>query len=191
MINIIVVQLTFRPLSNSLKSVFQTVLWVMCKLVLLRCPAYCWVLPLPQGKWKRKWKLLSHVRLFETPMEYTVHGILQARILELVAFPFSRGSSHPRSWTQVFRIVGGFFSAEPQGSPRILGWVAYPLSSGSSQPRDWTGVSCIAGGFFTNWAIRKSKGAPLYFFTIQGIFRILFKKGFFLHKYFKIIARTV
>ena len=30
------------------------------------------------------------------PMEYTVHGILQARILEWVAFPFSRGSSQPR-----------------------------------------------------------------------------------------------
>ena len=30
------------------------------------------------------------------PMAYTVHGILQARILECVAFPFSRGSSQPR-----------------------------------------------------------------------------------------------
>ena len=30
------------------------------------------------------------------PMDCTVHGILQARILEWVAFPFSRGSSHPR-----------------------------------------------------------------------------------------------
>ena len=30
------------------------------------------------------------------PMDYTVHGILQARILEWVAFPFFRGSSQPR-----------------------------------------------------------------------------------------------
>ena len=30
------------------------------------------------------------------PMDYIVHGILQARILELIAFPFSRGSSQPR-----------------------------------------------------------------------------------------------
>ena len=30
------------------------------------------------------------------PMDYTVQGILQARILEYVAFPFSRGSSQPR-----------------------------------------------------------------------------------------------
>ena len=40
---------------------------------------------------------------------YTVLGILQARILEWVAFPFSRGSSQPRDWTQVSRIAGGFF----------------------------------------------------------------------------------
>ena len=44
------------------------------------------------------------------PMEnYTVHGILQARILEWVAFPFSRGSSQPRDQTQVSCIAGGFF----------------------------------------------------------------------------------
>jgi len=44
-------------------------------------------------------------------MDYTVHGILQARILEWVAFPFSRGSSQPRDWTQVSHIAGGFFSS--------------------------------------------------------------------------------
>ena len=43
------------------------------------------------------------------PIDYRVHGILQARILEWVAFPFSRGSSQPRHQTQVSRIVGGFF----------------------------------------------------------------------------------
>ena len=44
------------------------------------------------------------------PMDYTVHGILQARILEWVAFPFSRGSSQPRDRTQVSCIAGGFFT---------------------------------------------------------------------------------
>ena len=34
-------------------------------------------------------------------MEYTVHGNLQARILERVAFPFSKGYSQPRDQTQV------------------------------------------------------------------------------------------
>ena len=33
------------------------------------------------------------------PRNYTIHGILQARILEWVAYPFSRGSSQPRDWT--------------------------------------------------------------------------------------------
>ena len=44
------------------------------------------------------------------PMDYTVHGILQAIILEWVAFPFSRGSSQPRDGTQVSCIAGRFFS---------------------------------------------------------------------------------
>ena len=42
-------------------------------------------------------------------MDYTVRGILQAKILEWVDFPFSRGSSPPRDQTQVSRIAGGFF----------------------------------------------------------------------------------
>ena len=39
------------------------------------------------------------------------HGILQARILEWVAFHFSRGSSQSRDRTQVFHIAGGFFTS--------------------------------------------------------------------------------
>ena len=39
----------------------------------------------------------------------SVHGILQARILEWVAVPFCRGFSQPRDWTQVSHIVGRFF----------------------------------------------------------------------------------
>ena len=44
------------------------------------------------------------------PMDYTVHEILQARILEFVAFPFFRGSSQPRDGIQVSRIAGRFFT---------------------------------------------------------------------------------
>ena len=43
-------------------------------------------------------------------MDYIVHGILQARILEWETFPFSKGSSQPKDWTQVSLIVGGFFT---------------------------------------------------------------------------------
>ena len=45
------------------------------------------------------------------PMNYMVHGILQARILEWVTFSFSRGSSQPRDQTQVSRIAGRFFNS--------------------------------------------------------------------------------
>ena len=45
------------------------------------------------------------------PMDYTVQGILQARILEWVAFPFSRGSSQPRDRNQVSRVVGRFYTS--------------------------------------------------------------------------------
>ena len=45
------------------------------------------------------------------PMDYTVHGILQARIPEWVAFPFSRESSQPRDQTQVSHIAGRFFTS--------------------------------------------------------------------------------
>ena len=44
-------------------------------------------------------------------MDYTVLGLLQVRILEWVAFPFSRGSSQLRDRTQVSRIAGGFFTS--------------------------------------------------------------------------------
>ena len=49
------------------------------------------------------------------PMDYSlpgscIHGLLQARILEWVAMPFSRGSSWPRDWTHVSHISGRFFT---------------------------------------------------------------------------------
>ena len=45
------------------------------------------------------------------PIDYTVHGILQARILEWVAVPISRESSQLRDRTQVSCIAGGFFTS--------------------------------------------------------------------------------
>ena len=45
------------------------------------------------------------------PIDYSVHGILQTRILEWVAISFSRVSSQPRNQTGVFCIAGGFFSS--------------------------------------------------------------------------------
>ena len=45
-----------------------------------------------------------------SPPGSSVHGILQARILECVAIPFTRGSSWPRDWTLVSCIAGRFFT---------------------------------------------------------------------------------
>ena len=44
-------------------------------------------------------------------MDYTVHGVLQARMLEWVAIPFFRGCSQPRDRTQVSGIAGRFFTS--------------------------------------------------------------------------------
>jgi len=45
-----------------------------------------------------------------SPPGSSVHGLLQARILEWVAIPFSTGSSQPRDQTQVSCIAGRFFT---------------------------------------------------------------------------------
>ena len=72
---------------------------------------------LPQQNKAHKWQSERKVKVIQScltlwdTMDYTVHGILQARILEWVAFPFSRGSSQPRDPTQVSHITGGFFTS--------------------------------------------------------------------------------
>ena len=58
--------------------------------------------------------LQSHLTLCNpvdcSPPGFSVHGILQARVLEWVAMPSSRGSSQPKDWTQVSHIADGFFT---------------------------------------------------------------------------------
>ena len=72
-----------------------------------------WEAPNPRVS---EWKSLSHVWLCD-PKDYTVHGILQARILEWVAFPCSRGSYQPRDQTQVSALQVDSLPAESQGKP--------------------------------------------------------------------------
>ena len=52
------------------------------------------------------------------PMDYMVPGILQARILEWVAFPFSRGSSHPGIKPRSPALHAGSLPAELQRKPK-------------------------------------------------------------------------
>ena len=84
-----------------------------------------------EGSYCSQWRehipacVLNHFSLVQfcvTPMDCSpqgssVHGILQARILEWVAMPPSRGSSPPRDRTQVC-LAGGFFITEPPRKPR-------------------------------------------------------------------------
>ena len=91
----------------------------------------------------------------------SVHGILQARILDWVAMPFSNicvkvkesefaqlcpTLCNPMDCSLPGSSIHGIFQAE------ILEWVAISFSRGSSQPRDWTRVSRIVGRYFTIWA---------------------------------------
>ena len=58
-----------------------------------------------------------------SPSGSSVHGILQARILEWVAISSSRGSSQPRDQTCiscVSCIAGGFFTTEPEGKLSMM-----------------------------------------------------------------------
>ena len=55
------------------------------------------------------------------PVDYTAHGLLQARILEGVAYPFSRGSSQPRGGIQVSRVVGGLVTEHEVSHKGSLG----------------------------------------------------------------------
>ena len=74
-----------------------------------------------EGQCQRMFKVLVKVLVFQlcpalcNPMDcslsgFSVHGVLQARILEWVAMPFSRRSSQSRDQTQVTCIAGGFFT---------------------------------------------------------------------------------
>ena len=53
------------------------------------------------------------------PPDSSVHGILQERILEWVAIPFSRGSSWPKDWTQVSCTAGKFLTIWPTREAQV------------------------------------------------------------------------
>ena len=92
-----------------------------------KCPDVCTIFNLvfitsSFNTWLWKVKVAQSCPTLCNSMDYTDLGILQARILEWVAFPFSRGSSQPRDRTQVSRIAGGFFTswATKEGSGNFV-----------------------------------------------------------------------
>ena len=115
------------------------------------------------------------------PMDYTVHGILQARILEWVAFPFSRRSIQPRDQTQVSHIAGGFFTSWATREAQQY-WSGYPNPSPADLPTqesNWSLLRCSRS--FTNWAVREAlklmesvMGIETYYlkFSMQSVVEI-------------------
>ena len=92
--------------------------WVLWGFNMIKCPYYWTVRRSNQSILKEinpehslKVKVTQSCLTLCNPMDCTVYGVLQARILEWVAFPFSRASSQPRDWTQVSCIAGGFFTS--------------------------------------------------------------------------------
>ena len=61
------------------------------------------------------------------PPGSSVHGILQARILEWVAMPSSRGTSQLRDWTQVSQIAGGFFTIWATKEAQVIKWLGIQI----------------------------------------------------------------
>ena len=68
--------------------------------------------------WMPKSESCSVVSNFWDTLDSTAREILQARILEWITFPFSRGSFQPRDQTQVCHIAGGFFTSWAIGKPK-------------------------------------------------------------------------
>ena len=91
----------------------------------------------------RVWKKVKVAHLcpiLGNPMDYTVHGILQARILEWLLFPSPGESSQPEIKPRSHTMQVNYWWDESQGKPKEL-----------------TRDSCIAGRVFTNWAMREAQ----------------------------------
>ena len=89
-------------------------------------------------------------------MDYTVHGILQARILEWVAFPFYRESSQPRDRNQVFHTAGGFFF------PFFFFFFLFVVDFVIRCNETAMGLHVFPNpaDFFTSWATREAQDLP-------------------------------
>ena len=89
------------------------------------------------------------------PMDYTVHGILQARILEWVAVPFSRGLSNPEIEPKNSTLQEDSLPAEPPRKPKntgvgslsLLQWIFLPPEFEPGSPA-LQADSCMVRGWF-------------------------------------------
>ena len=104
--------------------------------VLTKCLLDEWMDLLKQTYFYSEWvKVAQSSPTLCHPMDYTAHEILQARILEWVAFSFSRGCSQPRDRTQVRWIL---YQLSYKGSPLtfIRRYKFNPVYSGKKTPKE-------------------------------------------------------
>ena len=105
---------------------------------------------------KAKGKVTQSCLTLCNPMDYTVCGILQARILEWVAFPFSRESFQPRDWTQVFCIADRSFTS---WATREAHCRRHPLQTGS---KTWSPNTSTYGSRVFTWLMAVRVGTSLF-----------------------------
>ena len=99
----------------------------------------------PVRKWKSCWTLWD-------PTDYTAHGILQARILEWVAVPFSRASSQPRDWTRSPTLQADSVPSEPPGGSHSFAGMSHLLFSQPAVPVNPLSVYvCLFCTFPIDW----------------------------------------
>ena len=106
-----ITKMVIMKIIRNMKNVYHTLLRKYINYTVLKKYTHsdiCW-------RWKVKVLVTQSCLSLCYPMDYSpsgssVHGILQARILEWVAISFSRGSSQSRDWTQVSCIAGRFFT---------------------------------------------------------------------------------
>ena len=106
-------------------------------------------------------------------MDYPVHEILQARILDWVALPFSRGSSQPRDRTQVSHIAGKFFTswANSQSLLKLMSIksVMHPTISSSVVPFSSCLQSFPASGSFLMSRLFTTGGQSIGASTLESV----------------------
>ena len=148
--------------------------------------------------------LFSHVWLLGEGMDCSppaspVHGILQARILERVAVPSSRGSSRPRDWACVSvspALAGSLFTTSPPRKPGkpIVSPYWFPFFQGLQSCIAYylmflkIIISCILFSFLicakkkwlgTEWEQNHPLTFPMYIMSAKGVYSVSFPRSWF------------
>ena len=97
-----------------------------------------------------------------SPPGSSVHRILQARILEWVAFPFSKGSSQPRDQTQVSTLQADSLPAGPPGKPKNTGVGSQSLLQGNLPTQELNQGLLHGRRILYQWSYQ---GSPVLFET--------------------------